>query len=131
MKREKGFTLIELLVVIAIIAILATLVLIALGDARESARDADRKGAISQIRSASQLYAVESNNSYTGMDNDAIGVPDTVQNKDLDILVNGTGDAFCAVIELSEGRWCTDNTFKVGEPAGESNCAGTNYSCGL
>jgi prepilin-type N-terminal cleavage/methylation domain-containing protein len=131
LKREKGFTLIELLVVIAIIAILATLVLIALDGARESARDADRKGAISQVRSASQLYVAD-NGDYSGMDNAAIGAPLKVQDNDLDIYVPTSNNAFCAVIELSdESRWCTDNTLEVGAP-GTGDCTdASTASCGF
>jgi prepilin-type N-terminal cleavage/methylation domain-containing protein len=132
LKREKGFTLIELLVVIAIIAILATLVLISLSGARESARDADRKGAISQVRSAAELYAANNGN-YSSMDNAAIGAPDTVQGNDLDIYVPTSNDAFCAVIELSdESRWCTDNSLKVGAPGAATDCTSTTtVSCGF
>jgi prepilin-type N-terminal cleavage/methylation domain-containing protein len=118
MKRQKGFTLIELLVVIAIIAILATLVLIALDGARESARDADRKGAISQIRSAAELYAADNGGSYSGMTLADIGAPAAVQGNDITIGVP-TESGFCASIPLSDGTiWCTDSSLKIGAATG-------------
>jgi prepilin-type N-terminal cleavage/methylation domain-containing protein len=123
MKRQKGFTLIELLVVIAIIAILATLVLIALDGARDSARDADRKGAISQIRSAAELYAADHGGSYSGMTLTGIGAPSTVQGNTISI---GTPSAsgFCASIALSDGTiWCTDSSLEVGAATGACSAA--------
>jgi prepilin-type N-terminal cleavage/methylation domain-containing protein len=56
LSSEKAFTLIELLVVIAIIGILSAFGLVAISDAKESARDSRRVSDLSQIRLALQLY---------------------------------------------------------------------------
>ncbi len=61
--KHPGFTLIELLVVIAIIGILSTLAIIALGNARQKARDTKRVADVGQISKALELYFSD-NNSY-------------------------------------------------------------------
>ncbi len=129
MKKEKGFTLIELLVVIAIIAILATLVLIALGDARDAARDADRKGAISQMRSHAQLWN-QKNGSFTGLAT-APGTPTgDISGATMTVVSNATN--WCADIALTgtNERFCTDHNLKtVGYTASSTRCTTASTNC--
>ncbi|MFA5643994.1 MAG: prepilin-type N-terminal cleavage/methylation domain-containing protein [Patescibacteria group bacterium] len=54
--KEKAFTLVELLVVIAIIGILATLAVVALQNARKSARDTKRIADVRQIQTSLEWY---------------------------------------------------------------------------
>ncbi len=58
-----GFTLVELLVVIAIIGVLSTLAIVALGGARQKARDSKRVADLIQIGKALELYFSD-NGSY-------------------------------------------------------------------
>lgn len=56
---SKGFTLIELLVVITIIGILIGLSIFGLQGARKSARDAQRKTDLQEIRSGLEIYKAD------------------------------------------------------------------------
>ncbi len=64
--NKKGFTLIELLVVIAIIGLLSTLAVVALGSAREKARDSKRLSDLKQTQTALELYYTD-NSAYPTM----------------------------------------------------------------
>jgi type II secretion system protein G len=59
--NKKGFTLIELLVVIAIIGLLSTLAVVALGSARQKARDSKRLSDVKQMQNALELYYNDQN----------------------------------------------------------------------
>ncbi len=59
MPLKRGFTLVELLVVIAIIGILTSIVTVALGGAKQKARDSRRQADIKSVQLALSLYYSE------------------------------------------------------------------------
>lgn len=61
---KRGFTIIELLVVVAIIGILTGVVLVAISDSRQRARDARRKTELKSIENAIELYASYNNGKF-------------------------------------------------------------------
>lgn len=148
--NKKGFTLIELMVVIAIIAILATVVLVSLQSARSAAEDANRISAVGQVRSIAQVYYSTGDLTY----NDLPGVGgelDELTNKygintggtwtpgengEQLLYINGSGDSFCASIELNEKEgdenrfFCVDATL-TGKKTTGNGCTHSSVNCDI
>jgi general secretion pathway protein G len=89
--NKKGFTLIELLVVIAIIGLLSTLAVVALGSARQKARDSKRLSDLKQIQTALELFYTDNNSYPVASTSIELGVAGTTC-----LDVNGWDDAPCA-----------------------------------
>ena len=115
-KKSRGFTLIELLVVIAIIGLLAGIVLVSLGGARNSAKDARITSEMSSIRTQGEIYSSDTN-TYVGF-GASPGITAAVadvntQNAtgDADLSFAEAATAYCAEVQMNDGWYCIDNTF--------------------
>lgn len=115
--KKRGFTLIELLVVIAIIGILAGVVLVALGRAREQARDARIISSMAQMRSVAEIFHAR-HGSYSDVcaDAEVVILRDDIKaqrGEGHHFLCVPTAAAYCAEVQLIDGRWwCIDSRLR-------------------
>jgi len=144
LNKEKGFTLIELLVVVAIIGTLSGLVLVAMGGAREKARDAVRQSDMRQVVSAQEMYHGD-NEAYLKDDGPTAGTPkigaylrvmhdplcpdgDTTNYTDYNWIDNNGVSLDCSDDDYDEdeGQWfCT--YAKLEQNPSSAGCSSTTY----
>ena len=110
MNKNKGFTLIELLVVIAIIGILAGLIIVSLGDATNSAKEARIKSALDQLRPVAQLHK-NTNGNYGGLTTNSkvISIYDDVVSNGGQQYTGGAVTDFSAIgdfIDVADTAYC-------------------------
>jgi len=123
MQNKKGFTLIELLVVIAIIGILSGAVIVSMSGAQDSAKDARITSAMSQLRSAAEIFKLSSGASgYVGFTSagDGLALKNDIvdQSPDSALVVSELATAYCVSITLNSGSvLCMDSTGKTGSTA--------------
>ena len=130
LRKNKGFTLIELLVVIAIIGILSTIVLINLNTARNKAKDAAIKGALSEARAAAEM-AYDTASSYAAVcaDADVVKIGVNIASNGGTLTCFDTAAAYCAQSALNTGGfWCVDNT-GVSQYVASTQCSADGADC--
>ncbi|MBA7596523.1 hypothetical protein ES703_03497 [subsurface metagenome] len=126
--KKRGFTLIELLVVIAIIGILSSIVLVSMGGARKSARDATRKADMRQIITAQEMYYGEHDAYFTSSVSWPPSISTYMPRTPTDpgtgtyVWINNTGDAqkFCAYTTLESP---TVTTYYAASHVGNFECS--------
>ncbi len=96
--NKKGFTLIELLVVIAIIGLLSTLAVVALGSAREKARDSKRLSDLKQVQTALELHYTDNSAYPTAASSTVIGADTFACLNASGFAATGCADAYMGLV---------------------------------
>ena len=112
--KAKGFTVIEIIIVVVIISLMTSIVVAFLGSSRNKGNDIAAKESTVSLRSMSELYYVDSGNSYTGFCADvntteAIRFATTTTGLSGDCDVAADGQSWAAEVDLIlEGYFCID-----------------------
>ncbi len=105
--NKKGFTLIELLIVLALIGILTTVTVLALMNARQKTRDAERVSQVSQIRAGLELGFAELASYPTQTESD--------------VVLGAGGNTLCevkgAAAFVADAASCTGTVFMSAVPS--------------
>jgi prepilin-type N-terminal cleavage/methylation domain-containing protein len=132
---SKGFTLIELLVVIAIIGILSGLIIVSMGGATNSAKDARIKSEMDQLRSTAIIF-YNNNSTYVGFNTSTDGATLLTdinnQGGTAAVVTQISSSAYCIVKQLVSSTstyWCVDSTGYAGNPTASGTCGSSNYTC--
>jgi len=143
-KTEKSFTLIELLMVIAIIGILAGIVLVALGGARDKARDARIISDMAQIRIQAEIIFSKYGNYSRVHCNGDINIQtlcDDIADQGGQNLEGGSGpgvqayspplwNKYCVEVQLNSGKfWCVDYGLRSAQYDTDPACSSGIFIC--
>jgi prepilin-type N-terminal cleavage/methylation domain-containing protein len=134
MKKSKGFTIIEMVMVLAIVGLLTTIIMIALSNARNKAKDGKIQADLNQIRTAAGVYYNnQSPSSYSGL-SCAVSNPNVSalcadinnQSPGNPIFVLKTGNAeYCVYKQLLNTKYaCVDSAGNA-----EFNLSGPPATC--
>ena len=138
--QSKGFTLIELLVVIAIIGLLASVILVSLGRAQKTARDARIKSDIAQAATEAAIIQND-NNSYAALcSGGTLDESQTAYNLNTlesDITTQGGSNAcyaatttFCVSALMNNGNYfCKDSTGDSQDNLSSDPCTAATSTC--
>ncbi|MBI5728279.1 MAG: prepilin-type N-terminal cleavage/methylation domain-containing protein [Candidatus Magasanikbacteria bacterium] len=101
--NKKGFTLVELLVVIAIIGLLSTLAVVALGSARQKARDSKRLSDLKQVQTALELYYTDNNAYPTAATAVTLGSGNAACLNNAGLAATGCANAYMGIVPTDPG----------------------------
>ena len=118
-RKRRGFTLVEIMVVAAITVLIASIILVAMGESRNQAKDAAIKASLAEIRKAAELLH-DTTDSYIGVCNpvddtlsesgDFGRVEDYIEKQGGNVFCRESQEGYAAISTLNRGDcWCVDS----------------------